>query len=136
MEAGGYYINEGAPVLPAGELLRTPDITVDGALLVACRPVLHLLGNLAQVRDVVFRRHSDSSMPEFAEGRLLIENGCVLRVDVEDVDLARSSGELCLYLAKELAQQRRLERMEQKGERRGVRVCEGESVLLKQTDRR
>lgn len=83
---------------------------------------------------MVFGGHGDGSLPEFAEGRVTVEDGCVLRVDVEDVELSGAGGELRLNDAEELTKQRCFEWMEEEGDRGCSGEAQGEGILLEEAD--
>lgn len=107
---------------------------VDGAEFVTGGAVLFLFGNGGEVGQVVVGGHGDEAGPETAEGRVAIEVGVVLGVDVDEVKGIGMPGLRGLNVAEEAAQDGELEGMEEEGERGfgrermggGVGVVEGE----------
>ncbi len=112
------------------------DVAVDGALLISGGSVLFLFGDFAQVGEVILGRHRDRALPEPAEGRVSIEDRGVLRVDVEDVELAGPGREPGFDSAKEFSQKRSLEGMEEKSKGGGWGEIEGKRVALDEADGR
>ena len=62
------------------------DIAVDGALFVAGGAVFFLGGDGCEIGDVVFRGHGDGAEEVALKGRVAVEGGAALGVDVEDVE--------------------------------------------------
>lgn len=110
-------------------------VAIDGALLVSGGTVLFLLGDGFEVGCVVFGRHGDRAVEEAGEGRVLVEEGAALSVDVEDIERAGTFSELGFDAAKKLLQDGGLEWVKEKDKRWGGGKVEGESVLLKQANR-
>src|SRR5271170_1576583 len=59
---------------------------VDGALLVAGRAVVLLLGDSGEVGGVVFGGHGYGAEEETGEGGVLVQNFAALCVDVEEIE--------------------------------------------------
>lgn len=109
-------------------------VAVHGALFVAGGAVFELFGDLAEVGDVVFGGHGDGALPEIAEGGVAVEDGGVLGVDVEEVELAGTGGELGFDAAEELSEEGGFEGVEEEGEGGSVGEREGEGVTVEEVD--
>lgn len=93
-----------------------------------------LFCDLAEVGDVVFGGHGDGSLPSLVECWVAVEDGCVLCVDVEEVELSLAICELRLDDAEELAKQGGFERVEEGGDRRRDGKAQGKDILLEEAD--
>jgi len=68
------------------EIFVAGDEAVDGAKLVASGAVLFLLGDGGEVGEVVGGGHGDAAHPETLEGRVVVEQGVVFGVGVDEVE--------------------------------------------------
>jgi hypothetical protein len=115
---------------------------VDGALFVAGRAVLFLLGYSGEFGGVVFGRHGYGAEEEAGEGGVLVEDGATLGVDVEEVErwcgnrvgFAAARGELGFDATEEELENGGFEGMEEEGQGWSAGEVEGEGVLFEETD--
>jgi len=84
---------------------------------------------------VVFRAHRDLPLPEQCEGGVLVQNGSVFGVDVEEVEGADAVGEDGLDAAEQQFEDRVFKGMEQEGEGRAVGQGGAEGVFLDDLNR-
>ena len=91
-------------------------IAVDGAKFVAGGAVLFLFGDGGDVGEVVGGGHGDEAGPEAGEGRVAVEVGVVLGVNVEEVKRFWIVGDRGLNMAEEAAQDGEFEGVEEEGE--------------------
>ena len=68
------------------QLFAAAGVAVDGALFIAGRAVVFLLGDGGEVGGVVLGGHGDGAEEETGEGGVLVENFAALGVDVEEVE--------------------------------------------------
>jgi hypothetical protein len=111
-------------------------VAIDGAELVAGRAVLFLFCDGGEVGDVVGGGHGDGAHPEASEGGMAVEQGVVLGIDIEEVEVPGGPrvGILCegpFDVAEEAAEDGQLEGVEEEGESGlgGNRVFGGVGVV-------
>lgn len=109
-------------------------VAVDRAEFVSGGAVLFLLGDGGEVGEVVVGGHRDVAMPEAGEGRVVIEERIMLRIDVYEIEGAGVPCEGVFDVAEEAAEDGKLEGVEEEGESRfggewvggGVGMVKGE----------
>jgi len=103
----------------------------DGAELVAGGTVLVLLGDGGEIGDVIFGGHGDAAEPETLEAWVVVDEGIVLGVGVEEVEGCGGLGSTVFDMAEEAAQDGGLEWMEEESEcwRVGEGVEDGVGVV-------
>ena len=109
------YGRERVPVPSAG-LGAAAGVAVDGAELVAGGAVLLLLSDGGQVGDVVGGGHGDAAHPEAGEGGVVVEQGVVLGVGVDEVERRGMLRAGFFDVAEEAAEDGQLEGVEEEGQ--------------------
>jgi len=111
---------------------------VDGALFVAGGAVLFLLGDGSEVGGVVFGGHGYGAEEKAGKGRVAVEDGAALGVDVEEIEgwsgVAAARGELGFDAAEEKLEDGGFEGVKEEGEGGGSGEVEGEGILFEEAD--
>jgi len=88
-----------------GWLCGPTRIAVEAAEFVACGAVFLLLGDGCEVGDVVGGGHGDTAHPEAGEGGMVVEEGVVLGVGVDEVEGSGVIGTAGFDVAEEAAEE-------------------------------
>ena len=90
--------------------------TIDRAELIASRAVFLLLRDGFEIGEVVSGRHGDAAGPEAAKAAVVVQQGVVFGVDIDEIEGSGRGGDRAEDVAEEAAEEFGLEGVKEIGE--------------------